>query len=253
MLDFLSLPLITQTPQQALVFLLCVFLAGIIRGCIGFGFSALLVASTSLYVSPLLVVPLLILLEIVASIHLLMSTYKDALWKPLLFMGLGSVVGIPIGLAILSLSPQQLLEFIVSFIILVMTLALLTGFTYRRRLSTFILLCVGAVAGVFGGVAAAGGLVVASFLSSAAFPVKNIRATMVIFIFITTIIFLLSATVTEVYNERVFNTFLLACAPMFLGIVFGIKLFKRLDEKKLRLLTLMLLSTLSIIGLAKAL
>ncbi len=248
-----SLQLITDTPAETIIFLACVFLAGIVRGCIGFGFSALLVVSTSLFVSPLLVVPLLVLLEIVASLHMLFSIWRDTLWKFLVFMTVGSLIGIPIGLAILSLSPQATLELIVSGIIFIMTAILLGGFTYKGALNKSILTATGIIAGVFGGVAAAGGLVAATFLASAAFPVKNIRATMVVFIFIMEIIFIAGATATDVYNEKVFNSFLVASLPMFLGIILGMKLFRYLDERKLRLLILIVLSLLSIIGLAKAL
>ncbi len=248
-----SLELITDTQTETIIFLICVFLAGIIRGCIGFGFSALLVVSTSLFVNPLLVVPLLVLLEIVASIHMLFSIWKDALWKFLVFMTIGSLIGIPIGLAVLSLSPQGILELIVSGIIFVMTAILLAGFTYKGALNKPVLMTTGIIAGIFGGVAAAGGLVAATFLASAAFPVKNIRATMVVFIFIMEIIFIASSTLTNVYNEKVFNSFLLACLPMFLGIILGMRLFKHLDERKLRVLILVVLSLLSIIGLIKSL
>lgn len=248
-----SLPLITNTPTETVIFLACVFLAGIIRGCIGFGFSALLVVSVSLFVNPLLVVPLLILLEIAASIHMLFGIWKDTLWRFLVFMSLGSLIGIPIGLAILSLSPQATLELIVSGIIFVMTAILLAGFTYKGSLNKPILMTMGIIAGVFNGVAAAGGLVVATFLASAAFPVKNIRATMVVFIFIMEAIFIASSILTDVYNEKVFNSFFLAFLPMFLGVILGMKLFKYLDERKLRVLILFVLSLLSVIGLIKSL
>lgn len=68
------------------------FIAGIVRGCAGFGFSALLVSSASLFINPLLAVPLLVLLEVVVSIQLLFGVWRDALWKLLLFMTIGAVL-----------------------------------------------------------------------------------------------------------------------------------------------------------------
>ncbi len=248
-----SWDLITNTPWETVILVVCVFFAGIVRGCIGFGFSALLVASTSLFINPLLVVPLLVLLEIVASVHMLFSVWKDTLWHTLLYMTVGAMIGMPIGVYILSVAPQDILKLLVSLIVLVMTLLLISGATYKGNLNRYVLTGTGSVSGLFGGIAAAGGLVVATFLASAEFPVRKIRATMVVFIFIMEIIFLFSSLVADVYNPRIFHTFVVACIPMFLGIILGVKLFYRLDEKKLRKLILLLLSVLSIIGLLRAL
>lgn len=160
--------------------------------------------------------------------------------------------GIPIGLAVLSVSPQATLKIIISCFIFLMTSILLGGVTYKGTLTKSILTLTGIVAALFNGITASGGLVAATFLASAAFPVRNVRATMVVFILIMDIIFILGSTMTAVYNEKIFNTFFLSCIPMFLGIAIGIKLFGYLDKKKLRLLILLALSLLSIIGLLKA-
>ena len=54
--------LITTGIGEALLLGVIVFLAGIVRGCIGFGFSALVVASATQFIEPSLVVPLVVLL-----------------------------------------------------------------------------------------------------------------------------------------------------------------------------------------------
>ena len=248
-----SWELITNTPLETAIFFICVLLSGIVRGCIGFGFSALVIASTSLFIDPVLIVPLLIILEIIASIHMLFGVWKDTLWQVLLYMTIGTLITTPVGVYILSITPQDTLRLIVSSIIFMMTLIYMRGYVYKGPLSGPVLTCVGCISGMFNGMAAVGGLVIATFLASAKFPIRNVRATMVIFFFGTEIIFLVSAAATDVYNSRVFNTFFFACIPMFVGIVLGSKLFHRLDEKKLRRLVLWLLSLLSIIGLIRAL
>lgn len=148
------------------------FFAGIVRGCLGFGFSALVVASASLFINPLLAVPLVVLLEIVASIQLLFSVWRDALWKLLTFMTIGTIIGIPIGLVVLSVSPQATLKIIVSCFIFLMTSILLGGVTYKGTLTKSILTLTGIVAGLFNGVTASGGLVAATFLPLRLFPSK---------------------------------------------------------------------------------
>jgi len=215
-------------------------------------FSALVVASTSLFINPVLVVPSLILLEVVASLHMLLSVWKDTLWRWLFYMTVGLLMGIPLGVYILSIAPQNILRLAVSMIILVMTLLLIRGFTYKGELNFVVLGGVGIISGLFSGIAAAGGLVVATFLSAAQCSMKSVRATMVVFLLVTGVIFLTSATITGAFNSRIFHTFLLATLPMFVGIILGGKLYLYLNEGKLRFLILLFLSILSIIGIIRA-
>ena len=247
-----SWDLITNTPLETVIFLICVFLAGIVRGCIGFGFSALVIASTSLFIDPVLVVPLLVLMEITASIHMLLSIWKDTLWQVLFYMSIGALIGAPIGVYILSITDQATLRLIVSVIVFAMTLLLMRGFTYKGSLNAPALTIVGCLSGLFTGMAAVGGLVVAGFLASAQFSMRSVRATMVVFLFISGVVFVASSAMTNIYNERIFHTLIIACVPMFVGIILGSKLFHRLDDKKLRRLVLLLLSLLSVIGLIRA-
>ncbi len=247
-----SWELITASPLETVIFLVCVFLAGIIRGAIGFAFSALVIATTSLFVSPALVVPLLILLEIAASSHMLFGVWKDTLWNTTIYMSLGALIATPLGVYILSIAPEDILRLIIANIIFVMTMLFLRGFVYRGKLTNPLLVMVGCLSGVLNGMAGVGGLFVAVFLASLSLPIRSVRATLVVFFLAAEIIFLVSASAADIYNARIFNTFLVACIPMILGIILGTKLFHYLDEKKLRRLVLFMLIGLSILGLGRA-
>ena len=60
-----------------------VFLAAIVRGYSGFGFSLLAVTALSLLYAPAIVIPSVFLLEIAASIHLLPGLWRDIHWRSL--------------------------------------------------------------------------------------------------------------------------------------------------------------------------
>ena len=66
LLDWLQLDLVTL--------MICVgvtFCAGWVRGFSGFGFSALMVAGISLVVAPSEIVPTILMLEVLASLHMM--------------------------------------------------------------------------------------------------------------------------------------------------------------------------------------
>jgi hypothetical protein len=60
-----------------------VFLAAIVRGYSGFGFSLLAITSQSLLYAPAIVIPSVFLLEIAASIHLLPGLCAKSIGAPL--------------------------------------------------------------------------------------------------------------------------------------------------------------------------
>jgi uncharacterized protein len=72
-----------------------VFLAAIVRGYSGFGFSLLAITAVSLLYAPAMIIPSVFLLEIAASIHLLPGLWHDIYWRSLVPL----VIGTPLGLA----------------------------------------------------------------------------------------------------------------------------------------------------------
>ena len=248
----LSIHFISDVPWQMALFFVTVFVAGIIRGCIGFGFSVLVVAVNALFLDPASLVPIVIMMEMVASLHMLITVWKDALWSKMLWISIGMLMGIPIGVYILSFAPQDILRLFISIIIFLMTVFVLKGVSYRGSMANNLFASAGLVSGFVSGVAAAGGIVIASFLSYTSLPMKQVRATLVVYLLITSAIFIPSIAIAGKLNEQIFYTIAFAIIPMFLGIVIGGKLYGLLDEKKMRLVFLWSLSVLAIIGMIRS-
>ena len=78
--------------------MLTVFGAGFVRGYTGFGFSALVVATHSLVLPLAQVVPSAFLMEIAASLHMLPLVWRKITWRKVATLGVGAVLGMPVGL-----------------------------------------------------------------------------------------------------------------------------------------------------------
>lgn len=226
-------------------------MAGIIRGCIGFGFSALVVASGSLFLAPTIVVPMVAILEIVASIHMAASTWRDAAMKPLLYLLIGAALATPLGVLALVMLPADNIRLLLSLMIFVLSVLLLSGWQYKGKVSKFSYLTMGLFSGVCNGAAAVGGLPVATFLASVRLSMKELRATLVLFFFAADIIFILSASGHAIYNKSLVIQSALMVIPMAIGIQIGTVLFKRLNEKTLRRGVIALLLVLSVVGIVR--
>src|SRR6476661_441054 len=143
-----------------------VLLAGIVRGFAGFGFSALTVAGTALIVSPAKIVPAVFILEVLASLSMLRVIRHDIDWRWLRPLLIGNALTIPLGVIALAYVPEGPLRAMVSTVILVAALLLLSGVRPPWGDGLFVRLATGVGSGVFNGLAAIGGMVVAVMLFS---------------------------------------------------------------------------------------
>ena len=228
-----------------------VFIAGIARGCIGFGFSALVVASTSFWLEIKYVAVTMIVLEVVASLFMLKNVKAEIDYKMLKMLIFFGVIGSVTGVWVLANVNSTLHQLILSCYLLGIVFVSLLRFEFKLPLNNLRLFLISIVGGFYNGFAAIGGIFVASMLTSSKVQIKNIRATMVVYFFIIEIAFFISANYHGLYTKEVFFTSLVLIIPMLLGIIMGARLFTRLPEKTLKIIVLSSLLVLSIIGLIK--
>lgn len=170
-----------------------VFAAGIVRGFAGFGFSALCVAGMSLFLPPAQVVPPIFVLEVLASLTLLRSAWKDVDWHWLGWLVLGNALCIPLGVALLAFVGEMPLRLLIGALLLLAAALLRSGWGLARVPTPGMRLATGMVSGLVNGVAAIGGIAVAVMLSATALAPAAMRATMILMFLFTDLYALLWA------------------------------------------------------------
>lgn len=227
-------------------------LAGVVRGCIGFGFSALVVASTSLWLDVKYTVVMVIFMEVVASLFMLKNVKNEIDYKLLKLITIGGVSASFVGVWFLANLSQNTHQITVSIYLLIIALLALSQYQFKHSVTNLRLICTGLVAGFYNGLAGVGGIFVASMLTSSNYPIKNIRATLVVYFFMVETAFFIASYFNDLVTKEVVFTSFLLCIPMLVGIVFGSKLFANLSEKTLKDIVLTTLLILSIAGLIKS-
>ena len=228
-----------------------VFIAGIARGCIGFGFSALVVASSSFWLEVKYVVVMVIIMELIASLIMVRKVTSEIDYKLLKILSISAVISSIVGVWVLANIDSSLHQIMMSTYLLAVALFTLFKFTFKKPINNFRIYVIGFIAGFYNGFAGIGGIFVAAMLTSSNIQVKNIRATMVVYFFIIEATFFTSAYLNNLYSKEVFYTSILLSIPMLVGIIIGSKLFSVLPEKTLKKIVLVSLLVLSIIGLIK--
>jgi len=228
-----------------------IFGAAVLRGYSGFGFSSLTVTSLALFMPPKMVVPAIFMLEIAASIHLLPGVLRQIDRKLLGQLLIGTLICTPIGVWLLAHLPEAQTRLLICTMVLICAILLLLGFEQKKE-APRLPLATGFASGLANGAAAIGGLpVVLMMLYTQMSPIAT-RATLVAFFAFTDIYALIWTGHQSLLTGEVISLGLIFLIPMVVGLSLGSVLFKRAGNRSFRNLALVLLVSVSVIGLARS-
>ena len=229
-----------------------IFLAAIVRGYSGFGFSLLSITALSLILTPAQVIPAIFLLEVAASLHLLPSIWKDVHWGSLAFLMLGALVGTPIGVYALANMPQPQMTLALACFVLLATFLLWWGFSLKTMPSRMATLAVGTATGLANGAFGMGGPPVVLFYFASPAGHAAGRASLIAYFLFTDVVGLgfLSREGLVTWDAGLLAlAFLPALAT---GIWFGSRSFKSADPVRFRKIVLVILACLALLAATKA-
>lgn len=231
---------------------LIIFLAAIVRGFSGFGFSLLAITALSLIYPPAEIIPSIFMLELVASANLLPSIWKDIHWNSLGPLTLGCLIATPIGvwlLAHISPAPMQLA---LSIFVLVATLLMWRGFALKSMPGTLASTAAGAASGLANGAFGIGGPPVILFYFAS--PAGNLagRASLVAFFLATDIIGLANQSMHGLITQDTAIRAAFYLPALLAGVWLGARSFKGTDPEKFRKYVLAILALLAVIIFIKS-
>ena len=240
-------------PDHFLVLAACAFLAGLVRGFSGFGLSAVLVASASFVISPKLIIPTAQTMEVIASIALIPSVWRDVNWKWLTPLGTAYLVSIPLGVAALAYLPESALRVTGCIVLLIAALCLLLNRRPKLADGLPLRFGTGLVAGFFAGATSLGGMVASTMLFAVSLPAKNLRATLILLFFGSALYSLSWGAWHGVVTTGTFVRAAWLAIPLLAGIAVGSHGFHRVDEPTFRKAVLAVLALLSVAGIISVL
>lgn len=230
---------------------LVVFLAAIVRGYSGFGFSALLVTSLSLVMAPAEVVPVALMLEIMASLHLLPKVWRDVDRRLVGWLFFGSVIALPLGVHILATLPVMHMRTALYIICLVAVLTIWSGFKVRNGHGVRHIFSAGLASGIVNGATAMGGLMVIIFLLTGPMAAASMRASMIAFFLVMDIFATAVTGAEDLLSADVLLRTVLFVPPLLIGNWLGHRKFVSSTPESFRRYTLILLIFLSGAGLLR--
>jgi uncharacterized protein len=227
----------------------CALLAGIVRGFSGFGLSAVFVAAAAFFASPKLLIPAAQAMEIIASVSMLRSVWKDVDFKWLKPLAFGYLFSVPVGVYMLAHLPVAKLRLLGCVVLLVASLCLL--FNVRPKLKDGLPLRFGTgiVAGFLAGSTSLGGMVGSVMLFAVNLPPKNLRATLVILFFLSACYSLALGLWHGVANAQTFTLTAWLALPLLIGVAIGSRGFSLVSVEQFKKIVLAVLALLSVGGI----
>ena len=164
-------------------------------------------------------------------------------------MAIGALVGIPFGTAVLTMIDPLMVRWIIVLVVVTLLILLVSGWRYHGRPSSILTASVGAISGLFTGAAQIGGPPVVVYWLGGPIPGAIVRANIVIYFAISTVLTGTSYLIGGLINQSVF-VLSLTTAPLYgLGLYFGSNLFGRTNEVVFRWVCYGLITVAAVVSL----
>ena len=237
-------------PGQAAALAIALLGAAFVRGYSGFGFSAIFIAFAALITNPLPLIPVVFACEMLMTVFQVRGIRGQVDWRRVLWLLGGAAIVLPASVWFILSLGEGTVRLAVSLIVLVMSLVLLTGWTLPAiRAGGHV--GVGMVSGLCNS-AGIGGLPVAAFLAAQPLEATRFRATMIVYL---TALDLITMPLLWAGGLVTWETALgvgLAFPLLVLGVWLGGRQFLAASPSTFRRFAVMLLLTLSVLGLLRA-
>lgn len=229
-----------------------VFVAAFVRGYSGFGYSAMVIAASSVVMNPLNFVAVVVLLEFAMSLQAWRGAGPDVDWRRVGFLLAGAAVGLPLGLWALTAISEDAARAVISAYVLAMCGVLLAGWRLRDQLRGPVNLGAGLVSGL-ANAPGMGGLPAAAFFAAQPIPAPVFRATLIAYF---PLLDVYSAPLYWAHGLVTWDTLWASLWALPLTIVgnwLGGRHFFGTDPQEFRRMAILLLAGLATLGLGKAL
>jgi len=159
----------------------CALIAGLARGFSGFGAALIFIPLASTVVSPMIAAPVLLIVDLVMAASLIPAAWRIADRRAIGTMLIGTLVGVPIGTLVLAQTDPTTIRWMIAVLVLSLLALLMSGWRFENRGGAPLKIGIGAVAGLFSGIAQVGGPPVVVYWLGVETRAAVIRANIVLY------------------------------------------------------------------------
>ena len=228
-----------------------VFVASIIRGFNGFGFSATCISGFSFILPAIEIIPIILALEVIISIFMVPYVWNKIDWNFVFKLLIGITFGSPIGLYLLKYLSSDATHLTICVLVIFFSFLLMKGYENKKIDNSYTKMFTGIISGTLNGLTTLGGMPVALFLLVTCIQPAVIRGSLAALFFLTDIY----AFALSFFSGIVDMTTIYRVIPLTiilpLGVFIGNKFFVKSKEITYRKVVFYFLIIFSIFGIIR--
>lgn len=217
-------------PLSLLLIVLVFFISTLVRATFGFGNALIAMPLLVLIIGIKQATPLVALVGLLIALIMLIREWREVAWKDTLVLIISSLIGLPLGLALISSVPEDLVRLILGVILISFGLYNLVGTKLPVLEKPALAVPFGFLAGILGGAYNANGPPIVIYGVMRGWKKAEFRASLQGFFFVSSFLIAAGHGVTGLWSGQVLEAFLISLPMVLLGIFTGERISKKITQ-----------------------
>jgi uncharacterized membrane protein YfcA len=224
----------SYTATSIILLVVTAFTAGLARGFSGFGAALIFMPMASAFMSAQVAAPLLLLVDMVATLPLIPGAFRRADKRDVALMAAGALIGVPFGTWALTVMNPLAVRWMIVALIVPMLALMISGWRYTGRVTAAATMSVGSIAGFFGGVAQVGGPPIVLYWLRDTTAARIVRANIIVYFAAASVLTTISYLIGGVLTTAVIGLAILTGPAFGFGLWLGSHMFGLASEETFR-------------------
>ena len=229
-----------------------VFLAGLLRGFTGFGFSLAAVPLVSLIMPPAEAVPIVLLLQALVSLSGLRDASTQTHWRSIGVLAIGAAIATPVGTWGLAHLPAAPVRMAVAAIVAAGAAVLAFGVRLKQAPTGLAALPFGLASGLCNGIAGIPGPPIIAFYLAMPVTTAVARASMIVFFLLTSLLALAPLAWLGLIGRGSLVSAAIGLPAVLIGSWLGALLYRTSADRHYRSVALLLLFATALMSAVRA-
>lgn len=187
--------------------------------------------------------------DLIGALPMARKTVPEVDRSDVLRMIAGLIVGLPLGLFVLTQVQPEVFQYSVSFVAIAALAIFMSGVRYRGAFTPGLITTAGGLGGFLYGTAGIPGPPVILLYIASTHPIRVIRANIFVFLFFTDVVLIPTLAIFGKFDASAVLLALLLVVPTMAGITLGGRLFRPEHEKTYRAVAYAIIAAAAISGL----
>ena len=217
-------------PQSLFLIVLVFFISTLVRSTFGFGNALIAMPLLVLIVGIKQATPLVALVGLLIALIMLIREWRAVVWKDTLILLISSLIGLPLGLALISSVPENLVRLILGVILISFGLYNLVGTKLPVLEKPALAVPFGFLAGILGGAYNANGPPIVIYGVMRGWKKAEFRASLQGFFFVSSLLIAAGHGFAGLWTGQVLEAFLFSLPMTLLGVFAGERISKKITQ-----------------------